>query len=831
MKKLNLRYLSAFLLLLPLCLSANKWNTPDMGVFDVQEKILKVTNHTETKAMAAVCYNNEVWYFTNIQTGNKGSISLTKLGSSSNGKQDAMWASVTDSIILKDLGNFDWQPAAVVFNNVLYLFVGDILHGINYTSYDEVNKTWRTLKKLPFDYSNASPNKLGFGMAATVVDGTLHLVTQNYWGHINFYTTSDLTNWNYYDDQNNIGVTTMEGKADSKYGAISAISEIALKGTGLELRYAYIDKNKHPRSVVPSLEGNGVIYDIQNQVISSERKYQSVAIVEGTVFNDPDSEGHCIQAFLKLDNKDNGYCRYRIQRFQSKEGGSWTKRENNLVKQNYQWARQLTNLCAVNYAVADTNNNLIQQWMCLLYTVYHDGPYYLTCAFDQSNYLQLAHNGLTEQLLTGPQNTQYIGYIEGVPPYYLNNYSPDANNYLNDELQPISELEFETSQSTSNDSQMGFSVKGKANVNAGFVKAGLSGAFGQIHKSTVDSKIQQNVIMKAGETDPYGKYIIVQPKISRAFYNIYDVQENLIDSTYYYFMSNPYMDLVDDTIGHGLDCSDPRTYMNRQINFSAFSPFSPGYTTWEPGSILSPKIEHSTISSIETNATLDLSAELGEMFSIGFDGSLDYSMTTTTVVDNSVTVNTRLKSPEDSTDIARLEFTTYWLQGSTQYPMDNWWVPDDAQQDQPPWCITYDVTKIILHNGTIILPDPENMPESEETVSEETESNVEPESEEQLVPTKFSLAQNYPNPFKPNTVIKYQIGIEDPQTDMENQGYQTKLAVYNLSGHQVALIVDEYKTAGSYEVNFDASQLTPGVYFYSLQSGSFSDIKKLILMK
>lgn len=831
MKKINLRSIAIFLLLLPLCLSANKWNTPDKGYFTGQGKIFKVTNHTKTKAMAAVSYNNQVWYFTNIRyeqaTYGMGKISLRKL--TNNGDSGSVnWTQEEAPEIpqLNDLGASDWQPAAVVFKDVLYLFVANKGLGISY-SYLKPDNTWSALTDLPI-FPNQ--NGLGYGMAATVVDGKLCLVTQDYWGFIDFRITSDMTNWTFHHDDQHNGVRTFASPiADSKYGAISAISRVMnINGKRKTmLMYAYIDENKHPHSVVCSIDTNG-INNIEDQVISTETTYQSVALVEGTVTGDKQSEGLCIQAFTKLDNKDNGYCRYRIQHYQLKEGDSWSKRENNLVKQNYLWARQLTNLCAINFGVAGSDKLSIRQYMCLLYTTYHDGPYYLTCAWAETDHLESKSIDNMQQQLSGMQNTQYIGYIEGVPPYHLNNYSDDPNedNYINGELKPISELEFETSQSQSSGSEMEFGISGKVSVSAGCIKAGLSSAFGQNHGSEYTHTTTETITVKATENNPWGfYYVTLQPTISRAFYRIYDVHGTLIDSTYYYFMTNASIHLQrDSTItGQGLNPSDAASYNERGINWPSYVPNSSANTQWQDGGSVSPKMSISEENINTTKVSLDLSAEIGEIFSIGFDGSVDYSMTTKTKTDNQVSIHTRLKSAHDPKDITNLYFTTYWLQDTTR----NWWLPEGVKDNA--WCITYEVNYIEYQDGTTIGS--LKIPEVQETVSEETESNVELESEEQLDQTKFSLAQNYPNPFKPNTVIKYQIGIEDPQTDMENQGYQTKLAVYNLSGHQVALIVDEYKTAGSYEVNFDASQLTPGVYFYSLQSGSFSDIKKLILMK
>jgi hypothetical protein len=89
------------------------------------------------------------------------------------------------------------------------------------------------------------------------------------------------------------------------------------------------------------------------------------------------------------------------------------------------------------------------------------------------------------------------------------------------------------------------------------------------------------------------------------------------------------------------------------------------------------------------------------------------------------------------------------------------------------------------------------------------------------VPGEFNLLQNYPNPFNPNTSIKYIIDSRQ----------FVNLKVYDLLGREVATLVNEEKLAGSYEVNFDASLLSSGVYFYNLQAGSFVETKKLVLLK
>ncbi|GIV45288.1 MAG: hypothetical protein KatS3mg036_0106 [Ignavibacterium sp.] len=95
--------------------------------------------------------------------------------------------------------------------------------------------------------------------------------------------------------------------------------------------------------------------------------------------------------------------------------------------------------------------------------------------------------------------------------------------------------------------------------------------------------------------------------------------------------------------------------------------------------------------------------------------------------------------------------------------------------------------------------------------------------DEKQVPTEFSLEQNYPNPFNPSTKIKYVIpnGVRNLVT----------LKIYDILGNEVATLVNEEKPAGIYEVEFNASQLSSGIYFYKINAGSFSDTKKMILIK
>lgn len=89
------------------------------------------------------------------------------------------------------------------------------------------------------------------------------------------------------------------------------------------------------------------------------------------------------------------------------------------------------------------------------------------------------------------------------------------------------------------------------------------------------------------------------------------------------------------------------------------------------------------------------------------------------------------------------------------------------------------------------------------------------------VPGEFYLAQNYPNPFNPSTKIKFQIA---------DAGI-VNLKVFDVLGKEILTLVNEQKPAGSYEIEFDASSLTSGVYFYQLKSGNLVQTKKMVLLK
>ena len=88
-------------------------------------------------------------------------------------------------------------------------------------------------------------------------------------------------------------------------------------------------------------------------------------------------------------------------------------------------------------------------------------------------------------------------------------------------------------------------------------------------------------------------------------------------------------------------------------------------------------------------------------------------------------------------------------------------------------------------------------------------------------PALYKLYDNYPNPFNPSTTLRYYL----PEASL------ISIKIYDTVGKNVAVLVNEVKTAGTHQIEFNAVGLSSGIYYYSIQAGTFSETKKMILMK
>lgn len=94
-------------------------------------------------------------------------------------------------------------------------------------------------------------------------------------------------------------------------------------------------------------------------------------------------------------------------------------------------------------------------------------------------------------------------------------------------------------------------------------------------------------------------------------------------------------------------------------------------------------------------------------------------------------------------------------------------------------------------------------------------------SDQNVVVNKFELEQNYPNPFNPSTVIRYQTAEKSNVT----------ITVYNSVGRKISTLLNEVKPKGTFTIEFDGSELSSGIYYVRLKADTFTDTKKMILLK
>jgi hypothetical protein len=92
---------------------------------------------------------------------------------------------------------------------------------------------------------------------------------------------------------------------------------------------------------------------------------------------------------------------------------------------------------------------------------------------------------------------------------------------------------------------------------------------------------------------------------------------------------------------------------------------------------------------------------------------------------------------------------------------------------------------------------------------------------QQIIPKEFQLMQNYPNPFNPATTIEYAL--------IKNT--KVKISIYDILGRQIKTLINDFEVAGYHSINFNASNLSSGIYFYKIETDQFTNTKKMILSK
>ena len=130
--------------------------------------------------------------------------------------------------------------------------------------------------------------------------------------------------------------------------------------------------------------------------------------------------------------------------------------------------------------------------------------------------------------------------------------------------------------------------------------------------------------------------------------------------------------------------------------------------------------------------------------------------------------------------------------------------------------VTNSQTEIPLQPGEFHIYTTIKLPTPEEGILLDVENGGESE-----IPGDYNLGQNFPNPLNPSTTIRFSV----IQPDL------VRIKVYDILGREVITLLNEQKQAGTYEFQFDASGLASGIYLYKIESGSFIQTKKMILLK
>jgi hypothetical protein len=748
--------------------------------------------------------------------------------------------------ILKNKLELYSKPAPVVFDGKLYLFFEYKTGFVAYVTY-QGDQVWSD----PVIYPESKNLHLDYGAAVQIGDN-LCLATYSDKENLQMNWTTDPTNpdgWSSHkfamDNELSRDHYFYGGISTYVNRGISLIAQTYREGTVVtqKLMLANINSLGHAQVAQFKFNSSGQLDLLRNDIIESELTFQSVALAQGSVENDPSSIGNCTQLFVKNAKTDNKYYRYRILRYQLKEGESaWTLAESNLVPQNdpiKMWGDGLTDITAVNYDMLDKtqNNSSIQRYIALLYRGDNDKNCPLLCAWAKSDYLKYSREHVKD-FQNDMAHRQYIGFFEGPPPFFLNGgTAPSFDNGPN----KISSLEFTHKVSAVVEKSNTYESTHKITAHVPHLSSEIS-----LIRSE-NTKYKTTVTSTFGHTEnpgpeSLGHYLFQAPKIIMTEYSVYDWKKGTNKDTLYptfYFYMEEKLYFEEDTLKNSLNSSDPQTFMNmnRKIDFRGYESVlgsgveAPSVSWSKQGEdCKSVEIEQDSSLSSTNKKSWKLSSEFSKYFGSEMEKSIEYETTTTTSTSNELTACTRLNDPVGPLELKRLNYDVYWIKYTEGQP--NWWIKDSTYKEQETWCITYKVTSMTFNNDSLISDTTSwgaYLPHTHETSLITDSISVKKIEDINLQPGTSPLKQNNPNPFIGSTKIKYTVGIENMPANSTD--CLTRLVIYNLSGQQVATLVNENKAPGTYEVEWDASQFTPGVYFYSLQSGSFKDVKKLILMK
>jgi hypothetical protein len=174
-------------------------------------------------------------------------------------------------------------------------------------------------------------------------------------------------------------------------------------------------------------------------------------------------------------------------------------------------------------------------------------------------------------------------------------------------------------------------------------------------------------------------------------------------------------------------------------------------------------------------------------------------------------------------------------------PKNNGWVYLGAIWKAPGKRVFLKVDNSLVDSGKYLYAESALLMLNRKRSSDAVVTDTKEETPERIAPADFVLHQNFPNPFNPVTSIKYRTsspalllrkekGAESPSPS-EGEGFRVRLVVFDVLGREIAILVNEEQSPGAYTVEFNASSLPSGTYFYELRAGGFREVKKMILLR
>ncbi len=443
MKKINLFLLTICFALCQLSSYAD-WNDTK-HMFKYKKDIDATMDVLDTRNMATVFYHDTLFNFVNFHDNSDYHDIIVRKIYKTGTMYNPTWhyEKYDRKPNLGFLYGTDWQPAPVVFNDQLILFVirttdpwpdPDPAAGwLAFTIYNPNHNSWSG--SIAPNVPNLGGSKM-HGMAAVVLDGKLCLVCHKTNETIKVLWTDDINGqWNIFDT--GLSNIAYGSEDDDQISAITASYTDTDRKRKSKMVIAYINSTKHPQYAEFKFTGPNTLALIKSDKIidESDDEYQSVALAEGTISCpahcpdgcEPDntSTGDCIQAFMTKDVADNGYCRMRrIKRFQLKDG-VWHKIENNVTTQTspkHLWASNNVPLTTCVFTEPMAADTTIRQFICVVYRGMDEVDYPLNLIWAETNKLIPMPTKTVSTNLSGPEYTQYIGYIEGSPPFHTNQF-------------------------------------------------------------------------------------------------------------------------------------------------------------------------------------------------------------------------------------------------------------------------------------------------------------------------------------------------------------------------------------------------------------------------